>query len=329
MRVLVLGGTVFVGRHVVEAALARGHDVTVFNRGRTHPGLFEHVEELRGDRERGELAALAGRSWDAVVDTSGYVPRVVRGSAELLAASVAHYTFVSTGSVYADHSRPDIGEDSPVATVEDESTEDVGRHYGALKALCERAAEAALPGRVHSVRAGIVVGPRDPTGRFTYWVHRLARGGDVLAPEPPDQRVQVIDARDLASWILTAAERRLAGVFNAAGPATPLTMAGLLDEIRAATGTESRLVWVDEGLLLADGLEPARDLPLWVAPRANPDVAHFFAMSIDKALAAGLSHRPLAETIADTLAEAETVAGVGLDPGRERRLLDAARRPAG
>jgi 2'-hydroxyisoflavone reductase len=324
MRVLVLGGTVFVGRHIVAEALARGHDVTLFNRGRTHPGLFEGVEELRGDRERGDLAALAGRSWDAVVDTSGYVPRVVKASAELLAGSAAHYTLISTGSVYADYSRPEIGEDSPVATVDDETTEDVGRHYGALKALCERAADDALPGRVLSVRSGIVVGPHDPTGRFTYWVHRIARGGEVLAPEPREQRIQVIDARDLAAWILDAAERGLAGVFNVAGPETPLKMGRLLEEIRAATGSEARFVWVDEDLLLADGVEPGRDLPLWVAPGANPDTAYFFGLDIASALAAGLRHRPLAETVAATLAEAATAPGVGLSPARERGLLAAA-----
>ena len=324
MRVLVLGGTVFVGRHIVEAALARGHDVTLFNRGRTNPRLFEGVEHLQGDRERDDLAGLEGRSWDVVVDTSGYVPRVVRASAELLAGAAEHYTFISTGSVYADYSRPEIDEDSPVATVDDETTEDVGRHYGALKALCERAAEAALPGRVLSVRAGIIVGPHDPTGRFTYWVHRLARGGDVVAPEPREQRVQFVDARDLAAWILDAAERRLAGVFNATGPERPLTMGGFLNEIRAATGRDSRLVWVEEELLLAHGVEPAPDLPLWVAPGANPDVAYFFGMGIERALAAGLRHRPLAETIADTLAGAATVPGVGLDARRERRLLEAA-----
>jgi 2'-hydroxyisoflavone reductase len=324
MNVLVLGGTVFVGRHIVEAALAHGHDVTLFNRGRTNPRLFEDVEHLRGDREAGDLAALEGRSWDAVVDTSGYVPRVVTASARLLAEAVPHYTFISTGSVYADYSRPGIDEKAPVATVDDETTEDVGRHYGALKAMCERAAEAALPGRVLSVRAGIIVGPYDPTGRFTYWVHRLARGGDVVAPEPRGQRVQFIDARDLAAWILDGAERRLAGVFNATGPPTPLTMEGFLSEVGAATRNDSRLVWVDEDLLLAHRVEPARDLPLWVAPGANPDAAYFFGMSVERAVAGGLRHRPLAETIADTLHHAATVPGVGLDAERERRLLEAA-----
>jgi 2'-hydroxyisoflavone reductase len=324
MRVLVLGGTVFVGRHIVAEALARGHDVTLFNRGRTHPELFECVEALRGDRERGDLAALVGRAWDAVVDTSGYIPRVVRASAELLAGSAAHYTFVSTGSVYADYSRPGTAEDSPVATVDDETTEDIERHYGALKALCERAAEDALPGRVLSVRSGIVVGPHDPTGRFTYWVHRIARGGGVLAPEPRGQRIQVIDARDLAAWILDAAERAVTGAFNVAGPATPLTMGQLLEEIRAATEGEAHFVWVGEDLLLADGVEPGRDLPLWVAPGANPDTAYFFGLDIARALAAGLGHRPLAQTVADTLAQAFTVPGVGLDPARERALLAAA-----
>jgi 2'-hydroxyisoflavone reductase len=324
MKVLVLGGTVFVGRHIVEAARARGHDVTLFNRGLTNPGLFEDVEHLRGDREAGDLAALERRSWDAVVDTSGYVPRVVTASAQLLTEAVAHYTFISTGSVYADYSRPGIDEDAPVATVDDETTEDVGRHYGALKAMCERAAEGALPGRVLSVRAGIIVGPHDPTGRFTYWVHRLARGGDVVAPEPRGQRVQFIDARDLAAWILDGAEHRLAGVFNATGPARPLTMEGFLSEVGAATRNDSRLVWVDEDLLLAHRVEPARDLPLWVAPGANPEAAYFFGMSVEKAVAAGLRHRPLAQTITDTLERAATVPGVGLDAERERRLLEAA-----
>ena len=319
-----LGGTVFVGRHIVAEALARGHDVALFNRGRTHPELFEGVERLRGDREHGDLAALAGRSWDAVVDTSGYVPRVVRASAELLADSAAHYTLISTGSVYADSSGPEIGEDSPVATVDDETTEDVERHYGALKALCERAAEDALPGRVLSVRSGIVVGAHDPTGRFTYWVHRIARGGDVLAPEPRDQPVQVIDARDLAAWILDAAERGLTGVLNVAGPETPLTLGRLLEGIRAATGSEARFVWADEDLLLAHGVEPGRDLPLWLAPGANPGTAYFFALDIARALAAGLRHRPLGETVAATLAEAATAPGVGLSPARERALLAAA-----
>jgi 2'-hydroxyisoflavone reductase len=327
MRLLVLGGTVFVGRHIVEEALARGHDVTLFNRGRTNRGLFANVEQLRGDRERGDLAALAGRSWDAAADTSGYVPRVVAGSAQLLAGAVSHYTFISTGAVYADYSRPRIAEDSPVATLEDETSEDVGRHYGALKALCERAAEAALPGRVLSVRAGVVVGPHDPTGRFTYWVHRIARGGDVVAPEPRDQLVQLIDGRDLAAWILDAAERRLAGRFNLAGPARPLTMEGLLAEIRAATESDARLVWIGERLLLARGVEPARDLPLWVAPGAYPESAYFFGMEIGKALAAGLRHRPLADTVTATLEHATTVPGVGLDPARERALREAARGP--
>jgi 2'-hydroxyisoflavone reductase len=177
---------------------------------------------------------------------------------------------------------------------------------------------------VLSVRAGIIVGPHDPTGRFTYWVKRIARGGDVVAPEPRDQPVQFIDARDLAAWILDVAERRLAGIFNATGPRTPLTMESLLGEIRAATGSDARLLWVDEDLLLADGIEPAHDLPLWVAPGASPDIAYFFGMSIEKALAAGLRHRPLAATITDTLEQAATVPGVGLDAPRERRLLETA-----
>ena len=328
MRLLVLGGTSFVGRHVVETALERGHRVTIFNRGRTNPTLFPEVERLRGDRERGDLAALRGRTWYAVVDMSGYVPRVVRASADLLADAVEHYTFVSSCSVYADYSRPGTSESDPVATVEDERTEDVARHYGALKALCERTAEEAMPARVLSVRAGLVVGPHDPTGRFTYWVHRIARGGHVLTPEPRDQPVQFVDARDLAAWRLDIAADRRGGVFNATGPEAPLTMERLLEAIRDATGADARFVWVDEDALLANGVEPWSELPLWIAPRANPSDAYFLAIDTAEALAAGLRFRPLAETVTDTLAEAETVPGVGLGARRERQLLASAGEPS-
>jgi 2'-hydroxyisoflavone reductase len=321
---LILGGTLFVGRHLVEAALAHGHEVTLFNRGHTNPDLFPEVETLHGDRD-GDLSALRGRSWDAVVDPSARIPRWVRATGELLADSVEHYTFISSGSVYADTSRPGVDEDGPVHTLADERVEEItdAETYGALKVLCERAAEELMPGRVLSVRAGLIVGPYDPTGRFTYWVHRIARGGDVLAPEPRLQPVQLIHARDLADWILAVAERRQAGVFNATGPEEPLTMEEVLEECKTATGSDARLVWVDEDFLLENGVEAWSDLPLWLAPAANPAEAAFLAVNVSKAVAAGLRFRPLAETILDTLRRAEPAPEAGLAPGRERKLLEA------
>jgi 2'-hydroxyisoflavone reductase len=323
VRILVLGGTLFVGRHLVEAALGRGHEVTLFNRGRTRPGLFPDVETLHGDRDAGDLEALRGRRWDAVVDTSARVPRWVRDAAGLLAGSVEHYTFVSSCSVYADTSRPGTDEAAPVHTLADESVEEItsAEVYGALKVLCERAAEEAMPGRVLSVRAGLIVGPYDPSGRFTYWVHRIARGGEVLAPEPRDQPVQLVHGRDLAEWMLDMAERRDAGVFNATGPERPLTMSALLEAIREASGSDARLAWADERFLVESGVEAWSDLPLWLAPGVNAESASFLAVDVRKALAAGLRFRPLAATIRETLEGAETTPAAGLDPARERELL--------
>jgi 2'-hydroxyisoflavone reductase len=329
VRLLVLGGTIFVGRHVVEEALARGHEVTLFNRGWTAPELHPDVAHLWGDRG-GDLSALEGRTWDAVVDTSARVPRWVRTAATLLADSVDHYTFVSSGSVYRDTSRAGVGETAAVHTIPDESVEEItdGETYGALKALCEREAAVAMGGRALSVRAGLIVGPHDPTGRFTYWVHRIARGGEVLAPEPRDQPVQFVDARDLAAWMLDMAERRETGVFNATGPASPLTMEALLEAVVAATGSDARLVWTAERFLLDAGVEPWSELPLWLAPSANENERYFLAVDVSKAIAAGLRFRPLEATIRDTLAGARTTADAGLDPRRERELLTAWSRAA-
>ena len=322
MRILVLGGTLFVGRHVVEAALARGHEVTILNRGRTNPELFPEAEKLRGDRNGG-LPALAGRRWDTAIDVSARLPRWVRTATELLADSVEHYTFVSTLSAYADTRLPGTDERAAVHTLEDEAVEEItsAEAYGALKALGERAAEETLPGRVLSVRAGLIVGPYDGTGRFTYWVHRIARGGDVLAPEPRDQPVQFVHARDLADWMLDMAESRRTGLFNATGPESPLTMERLLEAIREATGGEARLVWREASFLERAGVEAWSDLPLWLG--TDPGTRGFLAVDISKALAAGLTFRPLSQTIRETLAGAGPTPTAGLDPGRERKLLAA------
>jgi 2'-hydroxyisoflavone reductase len=323
-KLLILGGTLFVGRHVVEAALDRGHEVTLFNRGQTNAGLFPDVEELRGDRE-GDLDALRGRTWDAVVDPSARIPRWVRTAGEILADAVEHYTFISSGSVYSPARPTGYDETAPVHTLRDETIEEITdpETYGGLKVLCEQTAEELMPGRVLSVRAGLIVGPYDPTGRFTYWVHRVSRGGAVIAPEPRDQAVQFVHARDLADWILRMAERREAGVFNATGPAEPLTMEGLLDECVAATQSDARLVWVDEDFLVESGVEEWSDLPLWLAPAHNPGDANFLTMDVSRALGAGLRFRPVRETIQDTLAQAQPTWDAGLSAEREAGLLEA------
>jgi 2'-hydroxyisoflavone reductase len=294
VKLLVLGGTLFAGRAVVEAALASGHEVTLFNRGETNPGLFPAAEHLRGNRD-GDLSALAGREFDAVIDTSGYVPRVVRASADLLART-PHYCFVSSVSAYADLSTGP-SEDTPTHEW-DGTSEDVNEAYGQLKAACEREVETVFPGRSLIVRPGLIVGPHDPTFRFTYWVERLARGGDVLAPEPRAAPVQLIDVRDLGEWLVRCAEQRIAGTFNAIGPAQTLAMEELLETCRRVSGSDARLRWVSAELLQARGVEEWSALPLWLR---DPAFRGMLETDGTRARAAGLTLRPLAETVQDTL----------------------------
>jgi 2'-hydroxyisoflavone reductase len=325
MRVLILGGTLFLGRHLVEAALERGHEVTLFNRGRTNPELFPEVEKLRGDRDAGDLAALESRTWDAVIDTSGYVPRVVRQSAELLRDAVDVFVFVSSLSVYMPTSKLGVAEDEPVHELEDETSEDFDVNYGPLKALCERAVEATLPGRALNLRSGLLIGPHDPTNRFTYWARRVARGGDVLAPAPPDARVQLIDVRDFSAWTLRMAEERQSGTFNITGPVH--SFAQMLEACREVTGSDARVIWVDEAFLL----EKSVDLPLWLPLDSNPDWAGFFAVDTSKSERRGLATRPLAESCRAVLdaehAEAAKfgpkIPREGLEPDRETDVLEA------
>lgn len=327
MRLLILGGTIFLGRYLVDAALARGHDLSLFNRGQHNPDLFPTVEKLRGDRD-GDLGALHGRRWDAAIDTCGFVPRVVRASAELLTSAVDHYTFISSISVYADLSVPGIDESAPVGALPDETLETITEEtYGPLKALSEHAAERAMPGRVLNVRPGLIVGPHDPTDRFTYWPHRVAQGGDVLAPGWPDQPVQVIDVRDLADWIVRMVEAGRTGVYNATGPSGLLTIRQVLDECKAVSGSDASFVWVGERFLLDAGVTPWTEVPLWT-PESDPASAGIFAANCGKAIVDGLTFRPLADTIRDTLAwdavrppDAERRAG--LSPAREAQLLHA------
>jgi 2'-hydroxyisoflavone reductase len=321
MKLLVLGGTVFLGRHLVDAALAHGDEVTLFNRGEHNPELFPEVEKLRGNRD-GDLSALRGRVWDTVVDTCGYVPRIVRDSATLLADTVGHYMFVSSLSVYSDTGKIGLTEEDPVGTLEDPTVEEVtGESYGPLKALCEQAAEAAMPGRVLNVRAGLIVGPHDASDRFTYWPLRVAAGGEVLAPEGPGVPAQFIDVRDIADWILRCAGANVTGVYNVTGPT--VTLGDVLITSRAASGSDAQFTWASEKFLLDNGVQPWSELPLWIP---GDDAQGFHRVDISKATRAGLTFRPLAETVRDTLSwdvtrPSDRVWKAGLSPEREAQLL--------
>ena len=333
MRLLILGGTLFLGRHLVPAALQRGHEVTLFNRGQTNPGLFEGVEEIHGDREH-DLDRLNARTWDAVIDTAGYVPRVVRASAQALSAAAPHYTFISSISAYAAVPEPGMGEGSPLAALPEPGSEDVQKHYGPLKVLCEREVEAAFPGGALIIRPGLIVGPYDPTDRFTYWPVRIAEGGEVLAPGDPARQVQVIDARDLAEWNVRLVEERATGALNATGPAGTLTMVEMLEACRAAAGSEASFTWVEETFLLEHGAAPWQEMPFWL-PESNEDTRGMLSVDVRKAVAAGLTFRPLEDTARATLDWARTRPAdhtwrAGMERDKESRILDAwrARAPA-
>lgn len=317
MKLLLLGGPKFVGRAVIDAALDRGHDVTLFNRGTTGADLYPELERITGDRDGG-LDGLRGREWDAVIDTSGYVPRLVGASARLLEGAVGHYVFVSSIAVYASFAEP-VDEESPLAELTEPGSEEVSEHYGALKVLCEHEVEESFPETSTLVRAGLIVGPHDPTGRFTYWPHRVARGGDVLVPGPAWRPAQFIDARDLADWMVSAAETRLAGAFNATGPST---MGSVIDSARRVSGSSARSVEVDDAFLSAQEVGEWIELPLWIDP-GNEAWRRLGEVGAERAIAAGLRFRPLDETVEATLAHAELVDGVGLTPEREAELLQA------
>ena len=305
MRVLVLGGTRFLGRALVDAALARGHEVTLFNRGETHPELFPEAEKLRGDRTA-DLSALEGRSWDAVLDVAGYVPKVVRRSAELLRDS-GRYVFVSSISVYENFDEP-WDESGPIDELGDAPVDELASdysNYGPLKALCEAEVEAVFGDRALIVRPGLIVGPHDPTGRFTYWPHRLARGGELLAPSPPERLAQFIDVRDLAEWTIEAVERDLGGVFNATSEGIP--WGELLEG--------ANVTWVPDAFLQEHEVGEWMELPVWIAGTG-------LRVDVSRILAEGLRTRPLADTLAGA-AGAPDVDGVGLTPEREAELLAA------
>jgi 2'-hydroxyisoflavone reductase len=326
--ILVLGGTGFLGPHVVTSALARGHTVTLFNRGKTHPGLFPDVEKLHGDRD-GKLEALVDRRWDAVVDPSGYVPRIVKLSADLLAPSVKHYVFISTISVYAKDDVVNADESAPVATIADPTNEDVKANYGALKALCEQAAEAAMPGRVANIRPGLIIGPGDPTGRFSHWPTRLSEGGEVLAPGDGSTPTQYIDGRDLGAWIVRVIEDGTAGTMNALGPENRVTMKSVLDECNRALGGKAQLTWVDADFLDKHEVGGWSDMPMWIDNKG--EYAGFGTMQNARAVKAGLVFRPIGDTAKDTVAWLQTLPedqrgkarSSGIKPDKEAKVLSA------
>jgi 2'-hydroxyisoflavone reductase len=326
LRVLILGGTGFLGIYCTESALARGHKVTQFNSGRTEdmrrkagrPSVVPAgVEQLYGNRDPNKtaddrrfegvpdakkdtnspkgLSQLEGKQWDAVIDTSGYFPRMVNASAELLKPNVSQYVFISTVSVYQDNDKPGADETASVQTLADPTTEDLGKEYenfGGGKALCEKAAEAAMPGRVTTIRPGFIVGPRDTSGRFIYWPVRVSLGGKMIVPGKPEDPMQLIDVRDLADWTIHCLETRAVGVYNATGPEKPMTMQAMLTGIRNGLGSQVSFAWVDNGFLEANGV--GERFPLYVSP-AGKD-AGFHRRSNARALAKGLRFRPIADT---------------------------------
>lgn len=312
MKLLVLGGTRFLGRHLVDAALARGDEVTVFTRGKQPDPWAGRVTSLVGNRDprlEPGLAPLATGEWDAAVDTSGYVPRVVRASAELLARRVGRYLFVSSISVFTDASRPGLTERDPVGALEDPHTEEIGKFYGPLKAACERVVTEVLGARAINVRPGLIVGPHDPTDRFGYWAARFVhpellgvRGPEAVVPDPPGRPIQLIDARDLAAFMLTLLDKGLDGTYNATSPSGQWRFADLVAALSAAGGaTSPRATWVDEDVLVEQKVEPWTGLPLWI-PSSFANEAGFMQIDCTKAQRAGLVTRPLVETIADTAA---------------------------
>jgi 2'-hydroxyisoflavone reductase len=338
LKLLVLGGTRFLGRHFVDAALAAGHEVTIFTRGREPTPWGDVVTRLVGNRDPDVapgLEALDVGEWDGVVDTSGYLPRQVRVAATLLEDRVAHYLFVSSLSVYSDASRADQDESAALAPLSDPASEDVAVHYGALKAACEREAQSVFGERALIVRPGLIVGPHDPTDRFSYWVARFLhpellgdRDATAVVPAPASRPIQFIDARDLAGWMLDLALARIPGVFNACSPPRRWTMGALIDALESrarARGSSVLPMWIDESVLVAAGVEPWTELPLWL-PRSDRASSGFMEFSCAKAQAQGLQFRPLDVTLDDTAAWLDTrdnaaAWGRTLSAAKERQLL--------
>jgi 2'-hydroxyisoflavone reductase len=330
LRILILGGTGFLGPHCTESAIARGHSVTHFNSGRTEElrknagrpsAVPDGVEKLFGNRDPNKtaddrrtegkaslpkdpnspkgLSQLEGKKWDAVIDTSGFFPRMVKASTELLAPVVKQYVFISTISVYKDTSAP-FDETATLNTLTDPATEEMGKdfsNYGGGKALCEKAAEAAMPGRVTNIRPGFIVGPRDTSGRFIYWPIRASMGGNMIVPGTPADPIQLIDVRDLADWIIHCIEKNVVGVYNATSPEKELSMKSFVEGVRKGVGSDVSFTWVDNDFLESKGIH--EQFPLYAPPTG--ETAGFHRANISRALAKGLKFRPVSATAKATL----------------------------
>jgi 2'-hydroxyisoflavone reductase len=324
LKILVLGGTGFLGPHLVNDALQRGHTVTLFNRGKTDPQLFPDLEKLKGQRA-GNLKNLEGRKWDVVLDTSSFMPNEVLKSATLLAPNIQHYIYISSTAVYKDWSSPKMNEDSPVFNLNapDAAQYDAFQRYGAAKAACEAAVTKVLPDRNTVIRSDTIVGPGDSHHRYTYWIKRASEGGEILGPGKPGDYVQYIDVRDLAQWIVHCAEKRVQGTFNASSPASSYTMENMIADAQSATNKPSSITWVDTEYLDS---QPIRDIPFWM-PHRNT-LLGIGRLSVEKAMQNGLQSRPKIETARDVYAayeglspEEQKLGNVGLTRDDEKELI--------
>jgi 2'-hydroxyisoflavone reductase len=326
MRILIIGGTRFLGRHLVEAALEHSHEVTLFNRGKSNPDLFPQLETIIGDREK-DVTRLKGHIWDAVIDVAGYVPRIVRLSAEVLKDNVSRYVFISSLSVYENFRKVGINESYPVAKMPDQPTdENDPETYGPRKALAEKIVQDIYGERALIIRPGLIVGPHDPTDRFTYWPVRVARGGDVLAPQKPEAAIQVIDVRDLSAFIIKLIQENASGIYNATGPDYELTLGKLLEVSKQVNGSDANVHWASLEFLNQNNVKPWSDMPTWIPD--DEEGLGFSRVDVSKAIDAGLRFRPLEETVRDTLAWAQTRPAdhewrAGLTAEREAQLLAA------
>jgi len=324
LKILIIGGTIFLGRHLVIESLKRHHNVTLFFRGKHNPNLFSKVDKILGDRER-DLEMLAGKNWDVVIDTCGYLPRITAHAAEFFRDKTELYVFISTLSVYRDFSVNNIDETYPVGQLNDPLSEELnGETYGPLKALCEKTITDVFRERALIIRPGLIVGSYDPTDRFTSWVNKIFCKERIIAPGRQDRQVQFIDVRDLASWIIRLIENNVTGIFNAVGPSTPLTMSKLLNAIKKEFHSYTDLIWVNDKFLIDEGIVPYSEMPLWIPD--SPESVGYENFSFQKAVERDLTFLPLEDTIHDTIdwflrERKETVLRAGLADEKERDLL--------
>ncbi len=327
LNILVLGGTGFLGPHTVNAALSYGHTVTLFNRGKTNPEMFPELEKIKGDRNTDDIKKLAGRKFDAVIDTSAYYPRSVNMAMEVLKENIKQYCLITTISVYADWSIPNMDETGKVGTTDDPTTEKVtGETYGPLKALCEQAAEKHMPGKVSIIRPGLIVGPRDKTDRFTYWPVRVKKGGDILAPGDGNDFVQYIDVRDLAEWMVHCLNHQIVGTYNAQTNGSDITIKQLLDSCVKNLNPKANLVWVDTDFLEKHEVAPGSEMPVWIPPK--DEYAGSGMMSSKKAYANGLKERHIDKVVNDCYqwfasqpAERQAKLRAGISSEKEKKVL--------